>query len=401
MLTPASASIVASTLPVVRAHAESITGVFYDRMFAAHPDLLNLFNRGNQANGRQRQALAAAVVGYAEHLTGHGHPGWTSVVERIAHKHASLGIAPAHYTIVGQHLLAAVGEVLGEAVTAPVAAAWDEVYWRFACELVAREARLYHTVGVEDPATIWRRWRVTGKTAETDDVVSLTLAPDDGRPAPGFTPGQYVSVAVDLGPADRQIRQYSLSGRPGEDTWRITVKRVRASGSAPAGAVSTHLHTRTDVGGTLLLSPPFGEVSSVAGSGPLLLVSAGIGVTPAMAALEHLAGTATERPVIFVHADRASTTHALRGHLPRLSRSLSALRVHLWYEAVPAGETAPATRVHHGFVDPGQIPVPPDAHVHLCGPLPFMAQVRGGLLRRGVPAERIAYEVFGPEMLHA
>ena len=134
----------------------------------------------------------------------------------------------------------------------------------------------------------------------------------------------------------------------------------------------------------------------------MLLVSAGIGITPGMSALEHLAETSPDRVVTLVHADRAGRTHALRQRLPELARRLPSLRIDLWYEhrslndAIPRVETTTNT----GLVDPSLIPVPPDAHVHLCGPLPFMAHVRNGLLRRGVPTERIAYEVFGPEMLH-
>jgi nitric oxide dioxygenase len=403
MLSASSASIVEATLPVVLAHGEAITGTFYSRMFEAHPELLNLFNRGNQANGQQRQALAAAVVAYAEHLLGRSEVPWTPVFERIAHKHASLGVTPAQYTIVGKHLIAAVGEVLGDAVTPEVAAAWDETYWLFACELVAREARLYHAAGVTDPNAVWRRWRVTDRITETDDVISFTLAPADGAKAPTFTPGQYVSVAVDLdGDRGQQIRQYSLSGRPGADEWQITVKLARATGASPAGAVSTFLHERVAVGDVLRVSPPFGEVSAVAGDGPLLLVSAGIGLTPAMSALEHLAVTAPQRPVVLVHADRAQRSNALRRYLPRLCTSLHNLRVNLWYEEHPGDDVPadlPAARVNAGRVDPERIPLAPDVDVHLCGPLPFMNQVRGGLLRRGVPGERIAYEVFGPDML--
>lgn len=58
-------------------------------------------------------------------------------MQRIAHKHVSLGIKSYEYTIVGHHLLWAIGEVLGDAVTPEVAAAWDEVYWLFGTQLVA------------------------------------------------------------------------------------------------------------------------------------------------------------------------------------------------------------------------------------------------------------------------
>ncbi|QDY07406.1 hemin transporter [Micromonospora sp. HM134] len=401
MLSESSAAVVTATLPVVRAHADRITGRFYARMFAAHPELLNLFNRGNQATGRQQAALAASVVAYAGHLTGEDTTGWAAVLERIAHKHASLGIAAGQYPLVGRHLLAAVGEVLGAAVTPQVAAAWDEVYWLMACELVAREARLYAATGLPHGGVVWRDWRVTGVTPQATDVVSVTLVPVDGGPVPGFVPGQYVSVTVDLdGGRGRQIRQYSLSGRPDADHWRITVKRVRGTGGAPDGLVSGFLHDHVGPGDTLRLSPPFGEVSAVAGTGPLLLVSAGIGLTPAMSALAHLAATAPDRPVVLAHADRDGAAHAHRADLVELHARLPRLLLRLWYEEV-TGDDAPAlpAEVTRGLLDPELIPLSPDAHVHLCGPLPFMNRVRGGLLRRGVPVERIAYEVFGPGML--
>ncbi|WP_319458422.1 globin domain-containing protein [Micromonospora sp. RTP1Z1] len=401
MLSESSAAVVKATLPVVQAHGEAITGRFYQRMFDAHPELLNIFNRGNQATGQQKAALAAAVVAYAEHLAGPETMPWGPILDRIAHKHVSLGITATQYTIVGRHLMAAIGEVLGDAVTPDIAAAWDEVYWLLACELIAREARLYTEAGVAESGSVWRAWRVTGKAQETRDVVSFTLVPTDGGPVPNFTPGQYTSVAVDLdGDRGQQIRQYSLSGRPGADHWRITVKRVRGTGGAPDGMVSGLLHDRVAVGDTLRLSPPFGEVSAVAGDGPLLLVSAGIGLTPAMAALQHLAVAEPERPVVLVHADRTSGAHALREDLPRLGDQLPNLRMKLWYEDTADAELAGLeAEIASGLVDPELIPLSPDAHVHLCGPLPFMNAVRGGLLRRGVPAERIAYEVFGPGML--
>ena len=231
MLSESSTAVVTATLPVVQAHGEEITGRFYQRMFAAHPELLNLFNRGNQASGAQKAALASAVVAYAEHLTGESAAPWGPILDRIAHKHASLGITATQYTLVGRHLMAAIGEVLGDAVTPEIAAAWDEVYWLLACELIAREARLYTEAGVAEGASVWREWRVTEVTVEATDVRSYTLVPADGGPVPTFVPGRYVSVAVDLdGDLGQQIRQYSLSGRPGADHWRITVKRVRGTG---------------------------------------------------------------------------------------------------------------------------------------------------------------------------
>lgn len=401
LLSQSSTAVVTATLPAVQAHGEAITSRFYQRMFKAHPELLNIFNKSHQSTGEQPAALAASVVAYAEHLIGGGDDrSWELILSRIAHKHASLGITATQYTIVGRHLLAAVGEVLGEAVTAEVAAAWDEVYWLLACELIAREARLYAQAGVGEDGAVWRHWQVVECIQETADVVSFRLVPADGGPPPTFTPGQYVSIAVDLDGGKQQIRQYSLSGQPGAPYWQITVKRVRATDDAPEGVVSTLLHERVTAGDTLRLSPPFGEVNAVGDAGPLLLVSAGIGLTPAMSALHHLAATETDREVVLVHADRSAAEHARRHELPDLAEQLRNLSVQLWYEdsAEDSSDRLKA-EVNVGRVDPSRIPLPAGADIHLCGPVPFMYQIRAELLRRDVAKDRISYDVFGPGML--
>ena len=131
LLSGPAQAVVSATAAVVAEHAEQITARFYPRMFDEHPELLRVFNLGNQATGEQSRALAASVVAYAVHLIDPTAPSFAHVLRRIAYKHVSLGIRPEQYTIVGRHLLAAVGEVLGDAVTAEVASAWDEVYWLF------------------------------------------------------------------------------------------------------------------------------------------------------------------------------------------------------------------------------------------------------------------------------
>ena len=153
LLSDQSLGVVQATAPVVAAHADEITAHFYPRMFAAHPELLRVFNQGNQATGEQSKALAGSVVAYAVQLIDPKAPSFDHVMRRIAYKHVSLGIRPEQYTIVGEHLLASVAEVLGDAVTPEIAAAWSEVYWLFALQLVAEEARLYQQANVDPVAT--------------------------------------------------------------------------------------------------------------------------------------------------------------------------------------------------------------------------------------------------------
>jgi nitric oxide dioxygenase len=297
MLAPDSVRVVRATADTVVRHGAQITGRFYDRMFEAHPELLDLFNRGNQANGEQRQALATSVAAVAGHFAGMRPVPLASIVGRIAHKHVSLGVTPSQYVVVGRHLMAAIGEVLEDAATPDVIAAWDEVFWLFACLLVAEEARQYERAGSSFTHPLTPH-TVIGVERETDDVTSFLLRPD--TPVGPHRPGQYVSVAVRLPGLGRQIRQHTISSAPGEPALRITVKRHRAADGRPEGMVSTHLHDTVRVGDSLQASPPFGDVALPAGDTPLLLASAGVGTTPIVAALRHLAATGADRPITVV-----------------------------------------------------------------------------------------------------
>jgi nitric oxide dioxygenase len=385
MLSASSTAVVEATLPVVGQHLDAIAGTFYDTMLGDHPELLNLFSRSAQATGEQRSALAGAVAAFAGHLIGAGPDGavFDHVVERIAQRHCSLGIRPEQYALVGRYLLGAVGTVLGDAVTPAVAAAWDEVYWLFAVRLIGREARLYASAGV-DGEHPWRAHVVVGKVAEAHDTVSLLLSPAEGGPAASFHPGQYVTVAADLPDGTRQLRQYSLSRAPGAGALRITVRRVAG------GAVSGFLHDVVRPGDTLTLSQPYGDLALHPGDGPLLLVSAGVGITPMAAILDQVARTQPAREVTVVHADRSADRHPLRADIAASGARLRSFRHQIWYEQAGPGALT-------GRVDPDAIALHPDADVYLCGPIPFMAQVRAGLQRRGIPAEKIRYEVFGSE----
>lgn len=234
---------------------------------------------------------------------------------------------------------------------------------------------------------------IVDRVEESADAVSLVLGSADGRPVVPFRPGQYVSVQVELADGARQIRQYSLSAAPGRSDWRITVKRVRGDGQ-PDGEVSSWLYANARKGDALNVSLPAGDLALAEHDGPLLLVSAGIGVTPMLSMLDHLAAAGATRPVTVVHADRTPDHHAHRQEQLDLIRTLPGARLHLWYEE--PGDRAPEAST--GRADLTGLDLPADLTVYLCGPVPFMRAVRGDLLRRGVPAEAIHYEVFGPDL---
>jgi nitric oxide dioxygenase len=393
LLSAPSEAVVKATAAVVAAHAEAITGCFYPRMFAAHPELLRVFNQGNQATGEQSRALAASVVAYAVQLIDPDAPPFHHVMQRIAHKHISLGIRPEQYTIVGHHLLAAVGEVLGDAVTPEIASAWDEVYWLFATQLIAEEARLYQQAGV-DPARPVRPYRVVRRIEETDNVVSLVLEPADGGELPQIAPGQYVSVFADLPDGNRQPRQYTVSSTAMGTRLQITVQRVKGTNGAPDGQVSSFLHDQVAVGDLLDVSAPAGDFVVQSSDAPLLLASAGAGITTVLPIVELIARTQPQRKVIVAHADRTAQDHALRDTVLHVGRQIDDFTAYTWYESVDPADH----RSKQGLMNLSEVPLPDDLQVFTCGPLPFMRHLRSTLLARGVPASRIRYEVFGPDL---
>lgn len=394
-LSTESEAIVRATAGVVAAHADEITTLFYREMFAAHPELLRVFNRANQAIGEQPKALAASVVAFAVQLIDPDAPDFTPVMRRIAHKHVSLGIQARQYTIVGHHLLDAVGTVLGDAVTTEVRAAWDEVYWLFGCSLIAEEAKLYAQGGT-DPEQPWRKHRVVERLQEADDIISLLLAPVEGEVASHRT-GQYVAIAVDLPDGSRQPRQYTISSGPRGDSLRVTVKRVHGTGSTPAGQVSTWLHEHAHPGTILDVSQPAGDVVLDEADHPLVLVSAGIGITPVAAIIEDLSRRSPARTVRLFHADRTHDSHALYSSLRRQVLAMDDARAQNWYAT--DAELAPTLHpALPGRMDLSAVELPDDAAVFMCGPLDFMRTTRTALIARGIPAERISYEVFGPDL---
>ncbi|MFF3612020.1 globin domain-containing protein [Streptomyces sp. NPDC002580] len=397
MLSAESAVLVRATLPVVAEALDEITTRFYGTMLHDRPELLDgMFNRGNQAGGTQRRALAGSIAAFATALLDSPDTRPDALLARIAHKHAAVGVTADQYTIVHKYLFCAIADVLGDAVTSEVAAAWDEVYWLMAGALIGQEARLYQDAGVR-PGEIWRPWTVVERRTETPDVVSFLLRPADGVPAPPARAGQYVSVRVLMTDGVHQLRQYSLSSEPDGDLRRITVKRVTGDASTPDGEVSAWLHDHVREGVELTLSTPFGDVfldePSDAGT-PLVLLSAGIGCTPMTGILARLAALRSTRPVLVLHADSSPRDHALRAETRELVGQLAGARSVFWYER--PGPEEPDART--GLMDLSDTGLPDGATVFLCGPLPFMRAVRGQLLRAGVPARHIRYEVFGPDL---
>lgn len=392
MLSPSALPYIQASVPVLRQHGLEITRTFYRNMFDAHPELRNLFNMGNQENGAQQQSLAAAVFAYAANIEDAAQ--LTPVIQRIAHKHAAVGIRPDHYPIVGKHLLGAISEVLGEEVaTPPLIDAWAEAYQALANVLMDQEVQLYDcrqtTAGGMMPLRVMRREQ------ESDEIVSLYLQTEDGRSPGAFLPGQYVSVQVPLAEDYRQLRQYSLADSTEQPWWRICVKREDADGK-PRGAVSNWLHAHALAGETLQVSPAFGDMRlDPAGQAPVALLSAGVGITPMLSMLHTLRDVAPQRSVLFCHANRDVGRHILRDEISQAADRMPNLQTRDYYDQPESAEQLAGpmhmTAEWRPFID--------TAIFYLCGPAPFMQHMYKSLRDAGVDRGRIHREVFGPDLL--
>ena len=399
MISAASRPYIDASVPVLREHGLTITSLFYKNMLAEHPELTRVFNMGNQASGAQQQSLASAVFAYAANIGNAAALG--PVVQRIVHKHVSIGIRAEHYPIVGRHLLAAIKATLGDAATGPLLDAWAEAYGSLANLLVSAEAEMYSTAGIEPGET--RPMRVTEVKRESDNVLSIRFVPDDGQPLPPFHAGQYVSVAVDLPDGRHQLRQYSLSDAAGKDSLRISVKREDALAggnmSAPAGQVSNWIHANVKEGSVLQVTHPFGEFTPDTESDtPIVLLAAGVGITPMVSSLNRIAMVKPQRQVIFAYAARDARHHPLQADVAAAQAAMPNLHVATFYEDV--GSDAPAG-VLPGRLDIARLPKwdLEGTDVWLCGPLKFMQAQWLALLNAGVPAARLHREVFGPDLL--
>jgi nitric oxide dioxygenase len=239
--------------------------------------------------------------------------------------------------------------------------------------------------------------RVTEVVRESDNVLSIRFVADDGGALPPFAAGQYVSVAVNLTGGRRQLRQYSLSDAPGKDSLRISVKREDAGERNPAGEVSNWIHANVKVGSVLEVTHPFGEFTPDTESDqPVVLLSAGVGITPMIAALNRIAQVNPQRRVIFAHAARSAQHHAHQADIAAAKARMPYLHVVTFLE-----DDTGATGALKGTMELGRLPKWPlvETDVYMCGPLPFMQAQWNALLAAGAPAGRLHREVFGPDML--
>jgi nitric oxide dioxygenase len=409
-LTPTQVQIIKSTVPVLAQYGETITTKFYADMLAAHPSLKNVFNTTHQATGHQPRALAGALYAYAAHIDDLGV--LSPALELICHKHVSLFIRPEQYDIVGTHLLGTMAAVLGEAATREVLDAWGAAYAQLANIMIGKEEEMYKaTPGWDD----WRDFKISRKVRESEEITSFYLTPvDEGLGVPDYKPGQYISVNVRLEELDGgtwQARQYSLSDAPGKGYLRISVKKEAGieigepKHMVHEGYVSNVLHEEKKEGDVVKISHPFGdfffEDSGDEKDGPVVLISAGVGLTCLTSILNSLLEKESQRPVTWIHGARNASKRAFKKGNDALAANHANLRNVYFCSSPMEGEIEGRDYDIKGRVDldkidrRGLFTENDKTQYYICGPTQFMLDVEAKMESYGVRKEKVKMELFG------
>ena len=388
MASPKTLEIVKATVPVLEEHGTAITTVFYKNMFNQHPELLDIFNETNQKLGRQQTALAMTVLAAAKHLDK------LAVLlpqdTQISHKHRALQILPEHYPIVGHHLIGAIKEVLGEAANDDIIDAWTEAYDEIADVFIQLEKTMYEQEMWEGFAP----FKITEKVEAATDIAAFTVVPandDIDLSKLSLSAGQYITVKADPEDSDHlALRHYSLYSATSDKGIQFAVRRDNRN--EHYGLVSNHLHDHLDVGDTILLSAPAGDFELnqdliQQNDIPLVLVSAGVGVTPILSMLEAQVTANPKRPIVWVYACQNKEHHAFDSKVNELLAAADNVEKHIFY--FESGQILDEAWLAN---------LPKPADIYVCGSMMFMESIIDGLMALDHGVDSVHYEPFGPKM---
>ncbi|MHC5280105.1 globin domain-containing protein [Listeria kieliensis] len=268
MLDEKTKEIVKSTIPFLQDKGTEITSIFYQNMFQAHPELLNIFNQNNQREGTQSKALANMVLAAAMNIDD------LSVIKpyviQVGYKHRALQVKPEHYPIVGHYLIQAIGIVLGDASTDEIIEAWTAAYGEIAQVFIDAEKEMYKEEAWHD----FKPFTVISVEKPVDGFVKIGLQSDFGIGK--VIPGEYITVRIKKdGETYFSNRHYSIYAA--DETKNQVHIAIRKENK---GIISNYLTQEVKPGDEICLSAPAGDFCLAENSQANVLISSGIGMTP-------------------------------------------------------------------------------------------------------------------------
>jgi NAD(P)H-flavin reductase/hemoglobin-like flavoprotein len=371
---PVNASLVKESFAQLEQVADKVTGLFYGRLFAEHPDLRALFPL---AMDRQRDLffrMLAAIVWSLD-----CPEGLTASLPQLGRDHRRFGVQARHYPQFNRALLATIREFSGPGWTEETAAAWEATLQMVAdtmTEAAAADAR---------QAPAWWLAEVISHQRRAADLAVLTVRPSQPL---SYLPGQYLSVQSARWP--REWRNYSAANAHRVDgTIDLHVRAI------PGGMVSTALVHHTIPGETLLLGPARGGMTLPPDSErDLLCIAGGTGLAPVKAIIEQASAGATRRAITLVFGTRTESGHYDRRDLERLSAAVSALEIVTVITDEPGADGARRALCE---VAAEHASAMTDREIYVCGPPGMVRSTQAALAALGVPPGRLHYDEPEPE----
>ena len=357
-----------------------------------------------------RVGIRMAEPRMAALLTGHGRPGfYFRVLEEGAVQPGDDVVKVA--TGVGRMSVASINallyldrrpdpQLLQRALRIPALSPGWQVSFRALLEQQRDDAPGGGNAGLVSlgPPPAWpgfRPMRVVAKRSETATVLSMELEVDDGAPLPPALPGQFVTLKLEPGDgAPPLVRSYSLSGPPDRPRYRIAVK------VEPHGVAGGYLRATVDVGDRIKVAAPRGQFTLDESARPVVLVSAGVGVTPVLAMLYALHDSQSTRDIWWLYGTRNGAEHAFAQETRSLLATLPNARSRVWYSRPDPEDHIGTDYDELGHITPERIAAtgaPIDSEFYLCGPTTFMTAITAGLETLGVPTARVHTEAFGAQ----
>ncbi len=245
----------------------------------------------------------------------------------------------------------------------------------------------------EAPAwTGFRSFVVQCTHMECEGVRSFELSPVDATPLPPFLPGQHIAVRIQPKDGAPLIRMYSLCGPENATGLRIAVKREL---NGPGGI---YLHEQVHEGDILEISAPRGTFTLSEANGPLVLLSAGVGVTPLLSMLHHIAHRDPARELWWVHSCKNSAYEAFREEIKTLETQLSAFHRVVIYSSPNDADHPGIDYDIKGHLDLQQLQamqLPVESECYLCGPPAYLHNITAALEAIGIAGNNIRSELFG------
>ncbi len=268
---------------------------------------------------------------------------------------------------------------------------------------ISFEDRLTKAKSSEKTKENYQTFVVKKKVPESNTITSFYLEPKNGKQLPSFLPGQFLPLKLEIpGQYKPAYRTYSISSRPNPNYYRLTIKRELAPPNRPdlyPGVSSNYFHDEVVPGTELLTKSPRGKFYlDPNGESPVVLLSAGVGLTPIISMLDAIVESGVKRPTWFIHGARNNNEHVMCNHVRVLQEENENVNVHIRYSK-PLPENIKGT----DYDDVGHVDIEllkellpnKEFDFYLCGPSPFMQSLFNGLIDWGISGDKIHYEFFG------